>query len=264
MNETAFSAVEPNSDNQSSKHQWLRGFIKILYAPVEVGQMSIPSPIRPILFGVLIWVVAALASEAIMSTNPVLVQQQTVMAENDVRALGRAGRIDEETLDRQIEENRPKTKQSIPWSLSIARSVLYGFISVFGVGILFWVLQRLFNAEPPSVLSIVTIVAYGFSIDGIDAIARAIMMTATGSVFATPSLAFLVAPYTTALSLVYTLLSKLNIFTMWEYLVLGLAVAAHVKMPRKFGFLFGIAAFIIVYGAIATVAMIYIWMLSAS
>ncbi len=104
MNETAFSAVEHNSDNQTSKSLWLRGFTKILYAPAEVGKMTIPSPIRPILFGILFWVIAAFASEVIMSTNPKLVQQQTVMAENDVRALGRAGKIDEETLNKQIQE----------------------------------------------------------------------------------------------------------------------------------------------------------------
>jgi hypothetical protein len=33
-------------------------------------------------------------------------------------------------------------------------------------------------------------------------------------------------------------------------------------MPRKFGVLFGAATFLIIYGAIATVAMVYIWLLS--
>lgn len=225
--------------------------------------MSISAPLRPIMFGILLWLAATLVSETIMYSNPALVRQQVVMSENDARALGRAGHSSDEEIEQQIEQNRPKTGESIPWYFSATRAVFYGFTSVFLIGFIFWFLQRLFNAEPPSVLSIVAIVAFGFSIDSIDALVRAVLMVTTGSVFATPSLAFLVAPANTALGLIHTFLSKLNIFTVWEYLALGLAVASRVQMPRKFGFLFGTMAFLIVYGAIATVAMIYIWMISA-
>lgn len=262
MNETTFPPVGHSPESPTPARMWMSGFLKILYAPAQVGRMVITSPMRPVLFGILLAALATLASEVIMTTNPTLVKQQVTMADNDIRALGRVGKSDEETINKEIQKNRQKTQQNIPWPFSVLRSLAYGFVSVFAVGLLLWFLQRLFNAEPPPVLSIVAIVAYGFSIDSIDAIARAVMMAVTGSVFATPSLAFLVAPSSTALGLIYTLLSKLNIFTVWEYIALGLAVSAHVGMPRKFGVLFGTATFLIVYGAIATVAMIYTSLLS--
>lgn len=245
------------NDMNTEKNAWLQGFVRILYAPSSVGRLVLSSPIRPIVFAVLLWVFAATVTQVITTATPSLQKQQMRMQENDMRAIGEYAHIDKEKLDDQIEELRSNTAGTASLTGTIAWAVFYSFVSLFVVGSLFWILQRLFNAEPPPYLSTIAVVAYGLIINGIGSIVIVGMQAITGSIFISPSLAFLTAPIENTLTIFHTLLTKVNVFTVWEYLAVGIAVAAHAGLSRKFGIIFGAVIFLAVFGVFSVLVLLY-------
>lgn len=254
--------MDNNNMETTANNTWLQGFIKILHTPSSIGTFAMVSPFRSIVFGVLLWVLASVTTQFITLSMPQLQKQQTQMQENDIRALGRSAHIDEDDLEEQVQDVRSKLDKGFSPTGTIAWALLYGFASTFVVGSLFWVLQRLFNSEPPPYLATIAVSAYGLTISSIGSIVTVALQAITGSIFASPSLAFLAAPIENSLSIFYTFLTKLNVFTVWEYLAVGIAVATHAGLVRKFGFIFGAVAFLAVLGISSIFVLLYSLMIA--
>ncbi len=258
MNEQ-YTPGEVHEPVQESRYAWLRGFRDIFFAPSNVGNLVIGHPGRALVLAVLLWALVATGSEYLRASHSGLVHQNNVIEENDLRAIGRYARMDEDIINEQIQDLRTKKANNtfqLPGTL--AWSVVFGFFSLMVLTTVYWILVRLFNSEPPSYSSLLAVVSYGNAIAAVGLIVVAVCQYVSGSIFVSPSLAFLTAPLDRTHTLVHTLLSKFNIFTLWEYAAVGIAVAIHSRMSKKTGIVFGSVAFLFLYGIYSVILFLFL------
>ncbi len=246
----------------TSRYAWLQGFRDIFFSPMKVGSLAVANPVRVLVVAVLLWALVTTASEYVRASHSGLVHQNNVMEENDLRAIGRYARMDDDKINEQIRDLREK-KAGNTFQLpgTLAWSVVFAFISLAVLTVVYWILVRLFNSEPPSFTSLLAIVSYGNAIASVGLIVVVLCQYLSGSIFISPSLAFLAASANGAQTVVHTLLSKLNIFTLWEYLVVGIAIAVHSRMSKKVGIVFGSVAFLFLYGIYSVMLFLFVYTL---
>ena len=258
MNEQYNEVNEP----VQPRYEWLKGFRDIFFSPSRAGSLPVANTVRPLVFAVLLWALVSTGSEYIRNTHSGLVYQNNVMEENDLRAIGRYARLDDRKIDEQIQDLRKrKSENKFQLPSTLAWSVVFGFFSLAVLTTMYWILVRLFNSEPPSYSSLLAVVSYGNAIAAAGLIVVALCQYISGSIFVSPSLAFLAAPLERAQTLVHTLLSKFNVFTLWEYAAVGIAVAARAGMSRKSGIVFGSVAFLFLYGIYSVLLLMFIFWL---
>lgn len=242
-----------------SRYAWLRGFIAIFFSPENVGRSATPYVGRVLVCAALLWAAATVSDQYLMIAHSGLRSQTEYVAANDLRALGKSVGLSQERIQREVQEiTKPKVVQANQLPTWLAWSIVYSFVSMTILSILYWVLVRLFNPEPPSVAAIASTVAYGSSIAALGLVVIGISKFLTGSIFGSPSLAFLSAPLSKTHMLVHTLLTKLNIFTVWEYIAVGIAVAARAGMGWRWGIIFSAVAFLIAYGTFSIVITLFV------
>lgn len=96
-------------------------------------------------------------------------------------------------------------------------------IFLFAVGLLLWQLGKSVMAREAPFMIVVTVVSLALLIASVERIVTALIMVATDSIFATPSLAllFLDSPMTPG----FALASRFNLFTIWEIYIVALGLA---------------------------------------
>ncbi len=94
---------------------------------------------------------------------------------------------------------------------------------LFAVGLLLWQLGKSVMAREAPFMLVLTIVSLTLLIASVERVVTALLMAATDSIFATPSLAllFLDSPMTSG----FALASRFNIFTVWEVYIVALGLA---------------------------------------
>lgn len=104
-------------------------------------------------------------------------------------------------------------------------------IPLFAVSILFFLIHRIFARTPLGFTTVLAICAYSLSIVALGMIATALVQSITGSITTTFSLGVLV-PSSQNL-LLFSILSKIDIFMMWQYWAVATAIASYTGMQQQ-------------------------------
>ncbi len=239
---SATPAAATTHESTEPTASWLQGFVDILSAPEDLAGRMVTYPARVIVFSLLLFAFSSVAVQYLYSLNDAIGQQMFSMQSSRLEEMAKKMRWSDNQLEEQLDNIRAALKFSFVKNLGIGIPIT--LVSTFLFGGMFWILQRLFNAEPPPLVIIVALASYGMSITVVGMIATGLMQFAGNSLVVAPSAAFLAQPINDH-PLLFQFLSGLTLFTVWEYLAVGVVVARHVRMSRTQGLAFGATALII-------------------
>lgn len=235
---------EPASEHQQSagQYSWLRGFVDIITDPEELASRRVLYPVKVISFAILLYALAGVGITYLQLSNDVLREQRTIMVVKPMESrLQRAG-VPESKIEEQVEALRDNMQFQFVRTLGI--SVVSGVIAIFVLGSIFWILQRLFNPEPPPFSVIVSLYSYSTSLTFLGYMITGLLQYAGNSLVMAPNLSFLAMPMAEHAN-VFQFLEALTIFTIWEYIVVGWVVGRHIGMSRQKGMMIGATALLI-------------------
>jgi hypothetical protein len=228
-NEYNTNAEAANEENFSVS--WLQGFLDIITAPEELASRLITHPARIVIFAALLLTFASTGVQYLYSINDGISRQMYEMQARGLEKMAEKQGVSEAQIEEQLEKIREQQAFSLPRTLGV--SLIFTLLTVFLFGFLYWILQRLFNSEPPPVMVIVALANYGASIACLGALVTALMQFAGNSIGFAPSPTLFINatedPY------LLQFLGRLNPFTIWEYIVVGIVVARHVGLSRAQG-----------------------------
>lgn len=235
---------EPIAENQEPEthYSWLRGFIDIITDPAELALRRVMYPVKIISFAILLYALAGVGITYLQLSNEVLREQRTALTEKPMVQRMQKMNVPESKIEEQVEVLRENMKFSFVRTLGI--SVVIGVLAIFILGSIFWILQRLFNPEPPPFSVIVSLYAYSASLTVLGALLTGLLQYAGNSLVIAPNLSFLATPMSENPNL-FQFLEPITLFTVWEYIVVGWIVARHVGMSGQKGIMFGVTAFLI-------------------
>ncbi|MCU0425948.1 MAG: YIP1 family protein [Candidatus Kapabacteria bacterium] len=243
MNEEQFSTSpdKASNDEASETTSWLSGFVDIITAPAELALRHVVYPARVIVFAALLSTFAATFVQFLYSKNDAIQDQMYAMQARGFEKMAQKQGVAEGQIEEQLDKLRKEQEFSLPKTLGV--SLIFTLLSVFLYGLLFWILQRLFNSEPPPVSVIVALTNYTASISVIGFIITAFMQYAANSIATSPSPTLFINATENPYMLQF--LGRINPFTIWEYLIAGFVVARHVGMSKTQGYAIGATALVI-------------------
>ncbi len=231
--------TESSANEQTS---WLQGFADIIMQPEELATRLVQYPGRIIAFASLLLTFISVGASYLYSVNDGISGQMYKMQAQTVERIMRKQGVAEGQIEQELEKVRERLEFSFVRTLGI--SIIFVMISMFLFGLLFWILQRLFNSEPPPVLAIIGLTNYGASIASIGILVGCMIQFAGNSMFLSLSpAAFMDLSENPAMLQFY---GRINPFTIWEYIVVGIVTARHVGMSRTQGIGIGATALVIV------------------
>jgi Yip1 domain len=242
MSEEYSSETQSQEKLHDDGKSWLAGFVDVLTAPETLALRRVTNPGRVIALAALLITFASVGVQYLYSVNDGIRGQMYTMQAKSVEKIARKQGVSDAQIEQQLDAIRERQTFSFVQTLGV--SLIFAMLGVFLFGLLFWIMQRLFNSEPPPVAVIIGLVNYTASIAVLGAVLMAFMQFAANSITASPSPAFFVNavenPY------LMQFLSRINPFSIWEYVVAGILTARHVGMSRTHGIAIGATAFAIV------------------
>jgi hypothetical protein len=229
-----FEKEEP----EESRLSWLSGFLDIITAPGELALRRVAYPARVIVMAALLLTFASTFVQYLYSVNDNIRQQMFTMQARGFEKMAKKQGMAEGQIDEQMDKLKKQQDFSLPKTLGV--SLIFTLLSVFIYGFLFWILQRLFNSEPPPAAVIIALANYTASIALLGYVVTGLMQFAANSIAASPSPTLFIdaaeSPY------LLQFLGRINPFTIWEYIIAGIVIAKHVGMSRTQGIGIGATA----------------------
>ncbi|MBI3235013.1 MAG: YIP1 family protein [Bacteroidetes bacterium] len=232
---------EINNNEPEEPGSVFSGFIEMFTSPWEVGRRNIRTVIAVLSLAVLLETIAVGGITYFYSANTGIRQENYQMQTQMIDKMAKGPNFPKEKLP-EMYEDIEKGLDFNP-TKAIGLGVLMSLLASFGLGILFWIAHRIFTAEPINFMQIVGLVSYGAGISAIGNLITGLMQFFSSSLLIAPNLGFLVGTGDAAM---FGLLSRINIFTLWYYAAVGIAIASAVGLTRKHGYIIGG----IVYGVI--------------
>jgi hypothetical protein len=171
------------------------------------------------------WSILVIISGAmtfVMMNNASLVDQMTTMMQKEMEKNVAEGRMTGEQVERAMEFTRPNSPYFI--ILSIGGSVIWTLISLFGLGLIYWLIGKSAMSANAPYMKVVEVVGLTLLISALEIIVTTMLMISLDSLHATPSPGLFVTDFDTS-NKVHIALSKLNLFTIWNLVVTGIGLS---------------------------------------
>ncbi len=217
------------------------GFIDMFTSPWEVGKRNIRSILAVLSLAVLLETIAISGITYFYSANTGIRQENYQMQTQMIDKMAKGPNFPKEKLPEMYEEIE-KGLDFNP-TKSLGMGVLLSVVVIFVFGILFWISHRIFTAEPINFMQLVGLVSYGAGISAVGNLITGLIQFFSDSLVVAPNLGFMVGIGDAGM---FALLSRVNIFTVWYYVTVGIAIASAAGLTRKHGYIIGG----IVYGVI--------------
>lgn len=227
------TSFEPESGDNAPDIQpsLFSGFIDIFSAPWEIGRRAIQSPMKIVLFAILLEALSITAVSYFYSASPGIRKESYAMQAKMIDKMAQNPNFPKEKLSEQY-ENIEKQLDFNP-TRSLGMGILTGGAVIFGLGLLLWISHRMFTGEPLGFLHLIALVSYGSSISVVGNLIGALMQFFGDSMRIAPGLGFLAPPDDFGL---LGLLSRINVFTIWFYAAVGMVIASAAALPKKTGY----------------------------
>lgn len=231
---SASHSAEPE-DQDSEESSWMAGFVDIITAPQELALRRVEHPMRPFFFATLLSTLAVVIVSFLMSSNDILRQQLYDLQWRPTEKILRAKNVPDSKIEEIAEDMRKGG------DFSAVRAIGGGFakslISISLMGAFLWIMIRLFQSEPPPTSVIIGLASYGTTISAVGTVLMCLGQFAMNSLYAVPAPAALIdAAEHGAL---YLSASMFNVFSIWEYLVVGMVCGLHARLSAKQGLMYG-------------------------
>ncbi|MDH3252735.1 MAG: hypothetical protein OEM41_08075 [Ignavibacteria bacterium] len=194
-------------------------FLHAVVSPEAVLSHIAETPLAHLrwLVPVLLYIVVSVSSIQVLALSPALNQAFRETIDEVLRP----------SLDEQIREGA-LTQNQADWLYKFVSPgtphfllaqgtglVLGAFATLFALAFLFWQLGKSAMSSQAPYMKVVEVVGMTYVIASLERIVTTLLMMGTESIYATPSLGLLAIP-SAPQSLSFLLLSRVNLFTLWE------------------------------------------------
>jgi len=257
MDEITTSFEPESGDNTPDiETSFISGFIDIFSAPWEIGRRAIRSPLKIVLFAILLEALSITAVSYFYSTSPGIRKESYDMQAKMIDKMAQSPNFPKEKLPEQYESIEKQLDFNPTRSLGMG--ILTGGAVIFGLGLLLWISHRIFTGEPLGFLHLIALVSYGSAISFVGNLVGALMQFFGDSMRIAPGLGFLAPSDDFGL---LSVLSRINIFTLWFYAAVGIMIASAAALPKKTGYtISGIVygfTMLVLWGSMKIMAMLF-------
>jgi hypothetical protein len=218
-----------------------QGFVEIITAPEELAMRRVFYPMRTISVAVLLLALTFALMQYLYSANDGISSEMYAVQKASIEKVAAKAKMTSGQLDEALDSIEAQLKFSLARGLGIG--IVYGMVAVVVAGALFWMIQRLFNSEPPPMIVIVALTSFGSTLTALAQVVTVLVQFAGNSMRIAPSLGFLADPRSDGQ--LFQMLSQVNFLSIAAYAVVGIVVARHVGMSRGQGVSIGVAVFFI-------------------
>jgi len=179
----------------------------------------------------IIFIVVTVVLSQLLLTNPELTSQIGAMTRKAFDKAVQDGKLTQDLADQQYERFGPG---SIFFTIStFAGPVVFTFVRLFVVALIYWLLGKSVMKAQAPYMKVVEVVGLTMLIGTLEVLVSNIMVFATTSITASPSLGFFVSDFDLE-NKVHVALSKVNVFTFWELIVtsIGLSKLFRRDLPK--------------------------------
>ncbi len=242
---TSFES-ESNVNLPDEQTSWYSGFIDIFSSPWEIGRRAVRSPLKVVLLAILLEIISMTAMSYFYSASPGIRKESYAMQAKMIDKMTQNPNFPREKIAEQYEGIQKQLDFNPTRSIGLGIPTATAFI--FVLTLLLWVSHRIFTAEPLGFMHMTALVSYGAAINFVGNIISALMQFFGDSMRIAPGLGFLASPDDLGL---LSLLSRINIFTLWYYAAIGIMIASAAALPKKTGY--------IISGIVYGFTMLVIW-----
>jgi len=232
------------------------GFIDMFTLPWEVGKRAMSSVLKVLLMAILLETIVVAGISYFYSASPGVRQEMFQMQTQVIDKMAKGPNFPKEKLP-EMYADIEKGLDFNP-TKSIGIGLLTAAFSVFGLGILFWICHRIFTAEPINFMRLVGLVSYGAAISALGNLITGLMQFFGNSMLIAPNLGFLVGVGDAGM---FGVLSRVNIFTIWYYIAVGIAIASAAGLSKERGYTIGGIAygflFLVTFGFMKLISSLF-------
>jgi hypothetical protein len=170
----------------------------------------------------MIFIIISIALSQLLLTNPDLRHQLTDLTRKAFDTAIQQGTITQEQADQQMERMGPG---SVFFMISaFVGPILYTFARLFFLGLVYWLLGKSAMRSASPFMKVVEVIGLTLLISSLEVLVTNIMIFATGSLTASPSLAMVVTDFDFQ-NKGHAALAKVNIFTFWILAVTSIGLS---------------------------------------
>lgn len=224
----------PYSSPQTSK-MWLRVFTEIWTGKGSALKANLPERRKIAATGLLLYIIAHVFSLYLYSASPGI-------------------RADNQALLRAAAANAPSDNSTLKNSSdlldftitgAVQSGVFEGFKSLFLISLLFWICFVLIGGGV-SFGAAIAGVGGGLIISATGLLVSSLMQFTTGSMRLAPNIGIIVAP--SDFPWLYGFLTNIGVFSAWQYVAIGMALAYVARYRPKIGIIIGVFAYSVMLG----------------
>ena len=220
--ESSAYTVDSRSRTSSSSLSWMRGFVQAVRHPEHMDALRHAN----------VWKIYA-AESLLIAMAYTLTSWMAWL----VPAL-RAQMIHLLELMPGTQSAVALTREHFPWPSALGSTLVQTGLVGLGVqSLMMWTIQRIVCAQPLRMLAVLGVTSFTASISVVGYVLTVAVQVAGGSM----TLGFSPAPFfdINTQPFLVTYLQKFDLFLLWQYLVIGVSIAAFANQSRAKGFLVG-------------------------
>ena len=189
----------------------------VFAAPGEVFDNIKSSPPRTVnwLIPTILLLVTGSVFIVTMFSNPAVKSQLIAQAEKRIDQMVERGTIPAQSRDQVVDQQVKALDSPISTVFGIVGYAFVVFAMLFGLSLVWWLIGRWVFKSQIKYGKVVEVVGLASTVSFLGGIVMVLLLTAFGSLYATPSLALAVIDSFDPKNTVHSLLASVNLFTLW-------------------------------------------------
>lgn len=216
----------------SVDYSWMKGFVKIVKHPHQVGLDGNSEPLKSMVFAGMLETLATLCITWLHRQSPELIQENIAMMKPWMK---------------NGPGQQASTLTSLPFDQALLSTLTTSFIGILGLGFIMWLIHWALTKESNKLYEITGVISYGSGVFALGTLVTGIMAFAFGSLRYGPHLGVLLEP--AAHPFLFAILARANVLSIASYVLSAYAMIGYSRISSGYG---KIASFV-------AIAMILSW-----
>ena len=220
-------------------YSWLRGFVRILDQPHQVGLSGNSEPLKSIVFAGILETTASLIVTLLHRQSPTLIAENIQMMKPWMK---------------NGQQQKSSTLTSLPFDQALLSTLTTSFVGILALGFVLWIIHWALTKESNKLYEIAGIASYGSGIYAIGTLLTGILAFASGSLRWGPHFGIMVDPST--FPFMFAILARINAFSILSYVLASYAMIGYSRIESRYGMVSSIIAIVIVMSWYALFSLI--------
>lgn len=209
----------------SVDYSWMKGFVKIVKHPHQVGLDGNSEPLKSMVFAGMLETLATLCITWLHRQSPELIQENIAMMKPWMK---------------NGPGQQASTLTSLPFDQALLSTLASSFVGILAFGFVLWLIHWALTKESKKLYEISGMASYGSGVYAIGILCTGILSFAFGSLRWGPHLGICIDP--SATPFMFAILARINIFSILSYVLASYAMIGYSNIESRYGLVSSIIA----------------------